>query len=327
MTAAQDTGGPSIDAVIVNWNTGELLRDALSSLAGSGRQGLGRVGAVVVDNASSDDSLSGAEDAGLPVRVIRNAENRGFAAACNQGAAESSADYLLFLNPDVTLMEDTLSRVVEFMESDRGAGIGIAGVRLEDGNGDFIHSCAHFPTLGVRFAEMSGLGFVAPEHVRWGPMHESECREDREVDHVAGAFFFMRGDVFRSVGGFDERFFVYNEECDLALRANQAGWPSYYLAGVRARHLGNRSTDQVKPQRLFYLLRSRAQYFDKHFPRPVAAAHAALSCVLEPVTRLLHSLIPSTSSGPADIIGAFRRYYGFLARRGRAKTIAEHGRC
>jgi N-acetylglucosaminyl-diphospho-decaprenol L-rhamnosyltransferase len=327
MTASGESGGSDVDVVIVNWNTGGLLRQALASIASSERQGLGSVRAVVVDNASADDSLSRIEDAGVPLRVIRNDRNRGFAAACNQGASGSAADYLLFLNPDMTLFADTLRRAVGFMDSERGAGVGIAGVRLEDEDGAFTHSCARFPSLGVQAMEVSGLPYLAPDRFHAGPMSESECREDRPVDHVAGAFFLMRRELFESMGGFDERFFVYAEECDLAFRAKRAGWPSHYLAGIRARHAGGRSSEQVKPQRLFYLLRSRTQYFDKHHPGAPAAIHVALTCLLEPLSRLLHSLIPSTASGPADIIGGYRRYFGFLLRRGRSRTLEEHGRC
>lgn len=318
---------PSLRIVIANWNTGELLREALGSVAAGELGALGEVSVVVVDNASADGSADGLGELGLPLEVIRNERNRGFAAACNQGAAGSEADYLLFLNPDMRLRPDTVGRVAAFMESERGRGVGIAGVRLEDERGRFTHSCARFPSLPVQLAEASGLSRLLPSRFHAGPMSEAECARDREVDHVAGAFFFVRGDLFRDLGGFDERFFVYAEECDLAARALRAGRPSYYLSRVRACHLGGRSSEQVKPERLFYLLRSRTQYFDKHYGRLTAALHVALACTLEPVSRLLHSLLPASASGPADIAGAYRRYFGFLAARGRARTLAEHGRC
>lgn len=319
MSAAEGRA-PSLETVIVNWNTGQLLRQAIESVAASRRDRLGDVRVTVVDNASSDGSWQSLDDLGVPVKLIRNDRNRGFAAACNQGAAGSTADYLLFLNPDMSLFEDTLRDAVGFLESEAGARTGIAGVRLEDEHGAFTHSAARFPSLRVQLAEASGLAYLFPERVHAGPMRESECLVDREVEHVAGAFFLIRGELFRSLGGFDERFFVYAEECDLALRARQAGWPSRYLAGVRARHLGGRSTRQVKSERLFFLLRSRTQYFDKHYSPAVAALHVALSCTLEPASRLIHSLIPSTESGPTNILAAYRSYVGWLIRGGRSRS-------
>jgi glycosyltransferase involved in cell wall biosynthesis len=101
---------PAVDIVMVNWNIGRPLRDCVAALAGARHQcySLGQV--IVVDNASSDGSATDLHAAGLPLFVIRNADNRGFAAACNQGAARCSADYLLFLNPDTAVLGETLAR-------------------------------------------------------------------------------------------------------------------------------------------------------------------------------------------------------------------------
>ena len=101
---------PSLDIVIVNWNAGDQLQRCLATIpANPDGYALSRV--VVVDNASTDQSLAGLNMPGLPLKVIRNAENRGFGAACNQGAVDSHADYLLFLNPDTLLERDSASTV------------------------------------------------------------------------------------------------------------------------------------------------------------------------------------------------------------------------
>src|SRR5918992_6063227 len=119
---------PSVHIVVVNWNTGDYLRSCLSSIASADRDGAGIARVTVVDNDSRDGSTDGLEDLRLPLQVVHNSHNVGFAAACNQGAAGSTADYLLFLNPDTRLFSDTLTVTMRFMESERAAGVGICGV-------------------------------------------------------------------------------------------------------------------------------------------------------------------------------------------------------
>src|SRR5437016_1789132 len=118
----------SLDVVIVNWNAGPQLRDCLASIINASRgPELKRV--VVVDNASTDSSLQAIHMQGLPLVVLRNERNRGFAAACNQGASGSTADYLLFLNPDTHLGSDALAEPVAFMERPQNGRIGIVGIQ------------------------------------------------------------------------------------------------------------------------------------------------------------------------------------------------------
>ncbi len=115
----------SLDIVIVNWNTGGQLRACLASIAAAAQDGFVLNRVVVVDNGSKDGSAEGLQDFSVPLMVLRNRENRGFAAACNQGAQGSAADYLLFLNPDVRLYPDSLARPIRFMEEPVNARIGI----------------------------------------------------------------------------------------------------------------------------------------------------------------------------------------------------------
>jgi GT2 family glycosyltransferase len=187
--------------------------------------------------------------------AICNAENRGFAAACNQGAQGSAADYLLFLNPDTVVGDATLSSVVDFMQAPAQADVGVCGIRLVDEEGRPSTAAARFPTLPMLVGEATGLSRlgVLPRHL----LTAAECRHTRDVDQVIGAFFLIRRSLFESLGGFDERFFVYFEEVDLSYRARLAGWRSVYFAGAEAFHHGGLSSGQVRAKRLFYSLRSR----------------------------------------------------------------------
>jgi GT2 family glycosyltransferase len=280
----------SLDIVLVNWNAGEQLRDCLASVASvvDARQ-VGRV--VVVDNASSDGSLDGLTRCGLPLEVVRNRANRGFAAACNQGGRAGTSEYLLFLNPDTRLFAGSLETPLAFLARPENRGVGICGVQLVDADQRVLHSCSSFPTLCALLCQAVGFSRLAP---RWFPglhMQNWDHATTRQVDHVIGAFFMIRRAVFEQLGGFDERFFVYLEDLDLSLRAREAGWRTVYLADARAFHRGGGTSEQAKARRLFYALRSRVLYAGKHFSALGAGLVTAVTLLVEPWTRLLRSVL------------------------------------
>ena len=277
----------SLDIIIVNWNTGQQLRDCLDSICAAGRDGLhlGRI--IVVDNASSDGSADELDDVQLPVSVIRNPENSGFAAACNQGAAGSSEDYLLFLNPDTRLFQNSLSVPITFMEKAENQQVGICGIQLVDDQGRVSRNCARFPTPMIIISSMLGLDIFLPH---WFPSHfmkEWDHGSSREVDQVMGAFFLVRRKVFEAFGGFDERFFVYFEDVDFSFRVRKEGWWSVFLCEAQAFHRGAGSSEQVKAKRLFYVLRSRILYGYKHFGFLAGTGLLLAAILIEPVARIV----------------------------------------
>jgi len=138
------------------------------------------------------------------------------------------------------------------------ADVGVCGVYLEDQSGNYTTSYAGFPTLMAILRTSLGLQ----------PRNTTELPSEVptfEVDQVIGAYFLVRSALFRQLGGFDERFFVYFEEVDFSLRARKAGWRSVCLTEVRAYHFGGGASRQIKARRLFYFLRSRLLYASKHF--------------------------------------------------------------
>ncbi|MFN2572496.1 MAG: glycosyltransferase, partial [Gemmatimonadales bacterium] len=135
-----------LDIVIVNWNSGTQLRRCLESIPAAERRGLEIRRVTVVDNASSDHSADALDDLPLPLVCIRNATNRGFAAACNQAARGSPAAYLLFLNPDATVGKDALAAPIHFLEQPAHGTVGIVGVQLRDEKGVVARGCARFLT-------------------------------------------------------------------------------------------------------------------------------------------------------------------------------------
>ena len=129
---------------------------------------MGRV--VIVDNAATDSSIDHLDNIKLPLSLIRNAQNRGFAAVCNQGAKGSNADYLLFLNPDTRLFEDSLIKLLAFIEQPENQKIGIIGIQLVAETGRVSRTCARFPTPGMFFSKMLGFDRLFPQFPQ--PLYE-----------------------------------------------------------------------------------------------------------------------------------------------------------
>jgi GT2 family glycosyltransferase len=271
----------NVTAVIVNWNSGAQLQECLGSLQNV-------CPAIVVDNASTDGSCDGV-DALTNVTVIAANENLGFGKACNLGASHAQTEYLLFLNPDAAVFPGTLERALSVMDDPQNSQVGISGVQLVGTAGKVERSCARFPTPSKLLAQAMGLDRLIPRlgHLMVDWPHDST----QAVDQVMGAFFLVRRDMFNNLVGFDERFFLYFEEVDFSYRAKQAGWKSLYLADVQAFHKGGGTSDQIKARRLFYVLRSRLLYANKHFGFWGALVTFVATLFLEPVSRSVLAML------------------------------------
>jgi N-acetylglucosaminyl-diphospho-decaprenol L-rhamnosyltransferase len=298
-----------LDIVIVNWNMGVQLRECLRSIAPACPAEVLRLGrCVVVDNASADGSADGLEDLPIPLAIIKNLANKGFACACNQGARAGGSEYILFLNPDCKLFSDSLVKALRFLEADANEHVGILGIQLVDGNGGIQRSVARFPTPGSLFKQMLGLDRLLPRRFPSHFITDWDYRGSREVDQVPGAFFLVRRKVFEGLKGFDERFFMYFEDLDFAYRAKQAGWKSYYLADAQAVHLGGGASFQVKSKRLYYILNSRVLYVAKHFGFPSAVRILIASFAVEFWTRTFWSITIRSGQNFNETIQAYRMY-------------------
>jgi len=303
-----------ISIVIVNWNAGSQLAEAVTSIALHHCNLVESV--IIIDNASSDDSLDQAEaltDLPFKMLIIRNTANCGFAKACNQGARLSKCKYLLFLNPDAALHANTLPKVCEFMQDTVNSNVGICGVQLLDEAGQIWRSCSRFPSACSFIAKSLGLTTLVPklDHV----MSEWDHSETRQVNHLIGAFYFVRLDLFQALGGFDERFFVYLEDLDFSWRSKQAGWSSTYLASVQAFHAGGGTSDQIKARRLFFSLQSRLLYAKKHFPILGSLANLVATMFLEPISRCALAFFHLSWSGIKETCIAYYMLWCWLLRQ------------
>lgn len=232
-----------ISIVIVNYNVREFLRGALASvrksLAASGLEGE----TFVVDNASRDGSVEMVAREFPEVKLHALKENAGFARANNIALREAKGDYLLILNPDTILGEDTLRVMTDFMRSHPSAGA--AGCKLLNADGSFQISCRRgFPTPWASFTKLFGLAKLFPKSKLFASYNLTYLSENEtyEIDALAGAFMLLSREAYERTRGFDEEFFMYGEDLDLSYRIKEAGLKVYYVHSASTIHFKGEST-------------------------------------------------------------------------------------
>lgn len=258
--------------VIVTWNTRDLLRDCLQSVAASRGNFSHQV--IVVDNASTDGSADMVRQEFPSVTVIANATNDGFGAANNtgfralgfeQGGGDESPRYALALNPDTVLPPDALAEMIAYMDAD--PKIGAAGPKLVMLDGKLDLACRRsFPTPKISLYRMLGLSKLFPTSRRFGRYNLTYLDPDieTEVDSVVGAFMLVRRECIQRVGLFDEIFWMYGEDLDWAYRIKQAGWKVMYNPRVKVTHVKRAASRQSRrAQHEFY--RAMLIFYRKHY--------------------------------------------------------------
>ncbi|MCK4667739.1 glycosyltransferase family 2 protein [Candidatus Dependentiae bacterium] len=300
---------PNLCIIIVNWNSQAQLYKCLLSIKSADKTNLSLKNIIVVDNNSRDKSLEKIDELALNIKLIKNKKNVGFAKACNQAVQYSKAEYLLFLNPDVILENNSLTVPIEFMENEKNKKIGIVGVKLFDESGKVSRNCARFPNSS-RFIEMAlNLHKFFPQKIKGHFMLEWEHDEDRLVDQVMGAFLLIRAEIFKQLNGFDERFFLYFEDVDLSYRANLSGYKSMYISKAKVFHKAGGTSDQVKGKRLFYVLQSRILYYFKYFSFFVSIVNLISIITIEFFTRIIFLSIKSGFKGFIEVLKGYTLFY------------------
>lgn len=288
-----------VSVVVVNWNTRDELRDCLKSALAADS---GSAEIVVVDNASTDGSVEMLHGEFPDVRLIRNAENLGFAAASNQGIKASSGRYVILLNPDCVVHPGAFTELVRF--GDAHPEVGIFGIRILNSNGTVFESCRRFPTLAAGIFRNAILARLFPNnpYIKEYLMADWDHSEVAEVDWVSGAALVARRETLDKIGLLDERFFMYCEDVDIAYRAKQAGWKVMYFPGATVVHLRARSSDQNPVPMIIAFHRSMHAFFKKHY----AAQSSILTRVVVPLGLILRTLLLVTHNKLARTFG--RRY-------------------
>ena len=298
---------PSLDIIIVNWNSGTLLFECVHSIKEAIQNSFTLNKVIVIDNASSDNSLNNLSNTNLPLTIIRNTQNLGFAKACNQGAKNSEADFLLFLNPDTRLFKSSLNEPIKFMLDKENNEIGILGVQMVDDKNIISRTCSRLPTPFVFFYMSLGLNKFFPKIFPNQFMTEWDHNNSQIVDQVMGAFFFVRKKLFQTLNGFDEKYFVYFEEVDFTVRAKQIGYRSYFLTTTKIYHKGGGTSEKVKADRLFYILNSKLLFAKKHFTGAAFIIIAATTIVIEPFVRIFGTLLTGSFSESFEIMKGYKK--------------------
>lgn len=244
--------------VIVSFNCREALRACLTSVR--------ELRVILVDNASGDGTTEMVRAEFPEVRLIENRENRGFAAACNQGIAASDQPFVLLLNPDTLVEVPSLQRLLHEMEAH--PDIGTCGPRILNPDGSLQLSCRAFPTVGALACDELGLSTLFPNSPWFTGYARSACPLDatRDVDQVMGSCMMLRRAALDDVGLFDERFFVYFEEVDLCLRLKQSGWRVLFVHEATLVHVGGQSSKTDRRASLRHRYRSLFTFFRKYTP-------------------------------------------------------------
>ena len=286
------SSGPSAAVVIPSWNTRELLRACLGSLVAT-REDM-RLETIVIDNGSTDGSVQMVREQFADVRVIQNTDNVGFARACNQGIAATTAPYVLLLNSDARVLAGTLSAMLSCaQERPRSAVVG-GLIRNEDGS--FQASFTDFPNMAQELLMLTGLGRLL--YGSWYPSHDAQEHNGAvRVAWVSGAAMLVRRAAMAEVAGFDERYFMYAEEMDLCCRCIRAGWEVWYEPGAVFLHLGGASSRSQPAQREIQLYSSRVRFYGEHSGRWHARVAAALIVAITAAKRPVHALVRRLSGG------------------------------
>ena len=243
---------------VVSFNTRDLLRAALAAaLASSGVS----LEVIVVDNGSNDGSAEMVEREFPSVRLIRNPDNRGFAAANNLAIRRAAGRYILLLNPDTEVRPETIAVLAGYLDAHPRTGI--CGPRILFPDGSF-QSCGYrFPTVLSEIRQSKNVNkalkaFVGPE------TFVADHPDAREVDWVDGACFMIRRKVVDQIGPLDEQYFLYAEELDWCFNARKAGWAIAAVPDTEMVHHLGQSSSQASDRSLGYFMDTRLRYYRKN---------------------------------------------------------------
>lgn len=264
-----------LSIIIVNYNVEYFLEQCLYSVRRALQSIEGEV--FVIDNNSSDGSMRMVKNKFPEVRLIENKENLGFSKANNQGIRKSTGEYVLLLNPDTVVEDDTFSSIIGFMDKNPEAGA--LGVKMVDGSGTFLpESKRGLPTPGTAFYKMFGFSSLFPKSKRFSKYHLGFLDENEihEVEILAGAFMLLRKKVLDEIGLLDETFFMYGEDIDLSYRVIKAGYKNYYYPKTRIIHYKGESTKKSSVNYVLVFYNAMVIFAKKHFTHKNARLFAQL---------------------------------------------------
>jgi GT2 family glycosyltransferase len=277
------TAAIDLSIVIVNWNTRELLRDCLASIETN--RGRLKLEIIVVDNGSCDGSTAMIEREFKDVTLIANDENRGFAAANNQGLRVARGRYLLLLNSDTRLIGDVLTRTITF--ADAHPNTAVVGCQVLENEQTVQRTSFRFPSPLNTLLWVTGLSGCLPRsrvfgRASYGPWPRDD---EREVDVVSGMYMLVRREAMEQVGLMDECYFVFVEEADWCYRFHRAGWDCRFAPVGRIVHVdgGSKSTTQVGVKMYVEMQKNLLRFHRRHLGLAAWATTKALFAMSMPL--------------------------------------------
>jgi GT2 family glycosyltransferase len=262
-----------LSIIIVNWNGADVLKEALRTVYLETHGFDFEV--ILVDNLSTDGSVGMVKQDFPQVRLVENVENLGFGRANNQGLALATGEYLMFLNPDVIILDQALNRLVVYL--DEHPDVAMVGPRLLNADRTFQHACRRsFPNPFNSLLYVTGLSKLG-----WGSQGGYKRENDKpeisgSVEVLSGAAMLFRREVYQKIGGFDEQFFMYGEDIDFCKRVYDAGFKTTYVANAQIIHLGGTSSRKRRTQSLINFYQAMWLYYRKHFYRSNSRFFSAL---------------------------------------------------
>jgi len=253
-----------LSIIIVNYNVKEFLQNLLHSIEKASLNISHEI--IIVDNASDDGSVELIREKFPSVKLIANTENLGFGKANNQALEVAEGKYLLLINPDAIVSEDTLYNMIYFFKDNPEAGL--AGCKILNPDGTLQLACRRsFPGPWTSFCKVTGLSNFFPRSRLFARYNLTYLDEDQtyEVDAISGSFMMMKSEVLNKVGGFDEEFFMYGEDLDLCYRIQQAGFKVFYVHTTQIIHYKGESTKRSRLDETKMFYDAMHLFVKKHF--------------------------------------------------------------
>jgi GT2 family glycosyltransferase len=255
-----------LTVIIVNYNVRYFLEQCLISVRKASR--FIQCETYVVDNNSVDGSCSMISQQFPEVRLIRNLSNVGFSVANNQALKLAGGKFVLLLNPDTIVEEDTFTKCISFMNNHQDAGA--IGVKMIDGKGRLLpESKRALPTPGTAFFKISGLAWLFPKSRLFNRYYLAHLDNSKtsEAEVISGAFMFIRKEALDKTGFLDEKFFMYGEDIDLSYRLIKAGYINYYYPEVKIIHYKGQSTKKNVSGYIVNFYKAMLIFTKKHFEK------------------------------------------------------------
>lgn len=253
-----------LSIIIVSYNVRNFINLCLSSIK-SAKQNI-ELEIIIVDNNSEDDSVNYIKKNFDWIELIENKENIGFSKANNQAIKQAKGKYILILNPDTIIEENTLVDCIDFME--KTSNCGALGVKMIGFDGKFQpESKRGFPTPAVSFYKMFGFSKLFPNSKTFGRYNLSYLPENEinKIEILSGAFMFVRKTTLEKSGSFDEDYFMYGEDIDLSYRILQSGFENYYFPKTKILHFKGESTKKNESKYIYTFYNAMKIFAIKHF--------------------------------------------------------------